>query len=117
MVYRSSSCCANDSGEATRHAPLMRDLCDSLGVSIAQILRRSASAEALRASCAHGSLFGSVGLLWRAHFRLYRRRFLQRNARWKALDEIYKIYKIYILSHRSDLKISAKNRQHFLANE
>ena len=37
--------------------------------------------------------------------RLYRRRFLQENTRWKALDEIYKIY---ILLHRSDLKISAK---------
>ena len=41
--------------------------------------------------------------------RLYRRRFLQVNTRWKALDEIYKIY---ILLHRSDLKVSAKNRQH-----
>ena len=45
-----------------------------------------------------------------ARSRLYRRRFLQVNTRWKALDEIYKIY---ILLHRSDLKISAKNRQHF----
>ena len=34
--------------------------------------------------------------------------------RWKALDEIYKIC---ILLHRSDLKISARNRQHFFANE
>ena len=34
--------------------------------------------------------------------------------RWKAHDEIYKIY---ILLHRSDLEISAKNRQHFFANE
>ena len=50
-----------------------------------------------------------------ARSRLYRRRFLQVNARWKALDEIYKIYiyASYILLHRSDLKISAKNRQHF----
>ena len=45
-----------------------------------------------------------------ARSRLYRRRFLQVNTRWKALDEIYKIY---ILLHRTDLKNSAKNRQHF----
>ena len=38
-----------------------------------------------------------------ARSRLYRRRFLQPNTRWKALDEIYKMY---ILFHRSDLKIS-----------
>ena len=37
-----------------------------------------------------------------------------KKTRWKALDEIYKIY---ILLHRSDLKISAKNRQHFFAIE
>jgi len=42
---------------------------------------------------------------------LYRRRFLQPNTRWKALDEIYKMY---ILLHRSDLKISGKNRPTFL---
>ena len=35
-----------------------------------------------------------------ARSRLYRRRFLQVNNRWKALDEINKIY---ILFHRSDL--------------
>ena len=49
-----------------------------------------------------------------ARSRLYRRRFLQLSTRWKALDEIYKIY---ILLHRSDLKISAKNRHHVFANE
>ena len=38
--------------------------------------------------------------LWEARSRLYRRRFLQVNTRWKALDEIYKMY---ILLHRSDL--------------
>ena len=48
-----------------------------------------------------------------ARSRLYRRRFFQVNIRWQALDEIYKIY---ILLHRSDLKNSAKNRQHFFAN-
>ena len=48
--------------------------------------------------------------LCEARSRLYRRRFLQVLTRWKALDEIYKTY---ILLHRSDLKISAKNRQHF----
>ena len=49
-----------------------------------------------------------------ARSRLYRSRFLQVNTRWKALDEIYKIY---ILLHRSDPKNSANNRQHFFANE
>ena len=41
---------------------------------------------------------------------------MQQNIRWKALDEIYKIY---LLLHRSDLNISEKNRQtfsHFSAN-
>ena len=50
-----------------------------------------------------------------ARSRLYRRRFLQVNTRWKALDEIYKIY---MLLHRSDLNISENFRQffsHFLA--
>ena len=55
---------------------------------------------------------------WRARSRLYRRRLLQVNTRWKALDEIYKIYMRDLHTfHRSDLKISAKNRQHFFANE
>ena len=35
--------------------------------------------------------------------RLYRRRILRPTTRWKALDEIYKMY---ILLHRPDLKIS-----------
>ena len=52
--------------------------------------------------------------LARARSRLHRRHILQVNTRWKALAEIYNIY---LLLHRSDLKISAKNRQHFLANE
>ena len=46
-----------------------------------------------------------------ARSRLYRRRFLQVNIRWKALDEIYKMY---MLLHRSDLNISA-NFVNFLA--
>ena len=33
----------------------------------------------------------------------YRRQILQEHIRWKALDEIYKIY---MLLHRSDLNIS-----------
>ena len=37
-----------------------------------------------------------------ARFQLYRRRFLQVNIRWKALDEIYKIRKPL---HRTELKI------------
>ena len=52
--------------------------------------------------------------LYEARSLLYRRQILQVNIRWKALDEIYKMD---ILLHRSDLKISAKNRQHFFANE
>ena len=54
--------------------------------------------------------------LYRARSLLYRRQILQVNIRWKALDEIYKIY---MLLHRSDLNISEKFRQtfsHFLAN-
>ena len=41
---------------------------------------------------------------------LYRRQIWQENIRWKALDEIYKIY---MLSHRSDLNISENYRQTF----
>ena len=54
--------------------------------------------------------------LYRARSLLYRRQILQENIRWKALDEIYKIY---MLLHRSDRNISEKNRQtfsHFLEN-
>ena len=43
--------------------------------------------------------------LYRARSLLYRRQILQLNIRWKALDEIYKIY---MRLHRSDLNISAK---------
>ena len=43
---------------------------------------------------------------------LYRRQILQENIRWKALDEIYKIY---MLLHRSDLNISESCRQTFFA--
>ena len=53
--------------------------------------------------------------LYRARSLLYRRQILQVNIRWKALDEIYKIY---MLLHRSDLNISEVFRQkfsHFLA--
>ena len=41
---------------------------------------------------------------------LYRRQILQENIRWKALDEIYKIY---MLLHRSDVNISENFRQTF----
>ena len=54
--------------------------------------------------------------LYRARSLLYRRQILQENIRWKALDEIYKIY---MLLYRSDLNISENFRQkfsHFLAN-
>ena len=43
--------------------------------------------------------------LYRALSLLYRRQIFQENIRWKALDEIYKIY---MLLHRSDLDISEK---------
>ena len=46
--------------------------------------------------------------LYRARSLLYRRQILQVNIRWKALDEIYKIY---MLLHRSDLNISENFRQ------
>ena len=46
--------------------------------------------------------------LYEARSLLYRRQILQENIRWKALDEIYKIY---MLLHRSGLNISEKNRQ------
>ena len=48
--------------------------------------------------------------LYRARSLLYRRQILQVNIRWKALDEIYKIY---MLLHRSDLNISEVVRQTF----
>ena len=48
--------------------------------------------------------------LYRARSLLYRRQILQENIRWKALDEIYKIY---MLLHRSDLNISENFRQNF----
>ena len=58
--------------------------------------------------------------LSKARSLLYRRQILQenniQNIRWKALDEIYKIY---MLLHRSDLNISENFRQtssHLSAN-
>ena len=48
--------------------------------------------------------------LYSARSLLYRRQILQVNIRWKALDEIYKIY---MLLHRSDLNISENFRQKF----
>ena len=51
-----------------------------------------------------------------ARSRMYRRQILQVNIRWKALDEIYKIY---MFLHRSDLNISEifrKTSSHFFAN-
>ena len=50
--------------------------------------------------------------LYRARSLLYRRQILQQNIRWKALDEIYKIY---MLLHRSDLNIS-ENCRHFFSH-
>ena len=47
--------------------------------------------------------------LYGARSLLYRHQSLQ-NIRWKALDEIYKLY---MLLHRSDLNISAEIRRLF----
>ena len=44
--------------------------------------------------------------LYRARYLLYRRQILQENIRWKALDEIHKIY---MLLQRSDLLIFQQN--------
>ena len=49
-----------------------------------------------------------------ARSRLYRRRFLQVNTRWKALVEIYTMHSS---APFFKLKNSAKNRQHFFAIE
>ena len=63
------------------------------------------------------------GLFWPGSFsprlrgarsRLYRRRFHQVNTRWKALAEIYTMHSF---APFFNLKISAKNRQHFFAIE
>ena len=51
--------------------------------------------------------------LYRARSLLYRRQILQENIRWKALDEIHKIY---MLLHRTDLKNSAKIRPKVFSN-
>ena len=50
------------------------------------------------------------GALREARSRLYRSQISQANTRWKAPDEIYKIY---TLLHRSAFKCSAKFRQTF----
>ena len=52
--------------------------------------------------------------LYRACSRLYRSQFLQVNMRWKALAEIYTIHSF---APFFNLKISAKNPQHFFAIE
>jgi len=60
--------------------------------------------------------FSQMIKFYRACSLPYRRQILQENFRWKALDEIYKIY---MLLHRSDLNISANLCQtfsHFSAN-
>ena len=48
--------------------------------------------------------------LYKARSLMYRRQILQVNIRWKALDEIFKIY---MRLHRSDLNISEFFRQFF----
>ena len=54
--------------------------------------------------------FSQMSTLDRARSLLYRRQSLQENIRWKALDEIHKIY---MLLHRTDLNISENFRQTF----
>ena len=49
-----------------------------------------------------------------ARSRLYRRRFLQVNTRWKALAEIYTMHSFALFSN---LHIFVKNRQNFFAIE
>ena len=51
-----------------------------------------------------------ISKLWTSRSRVYRRRFLRLNTRWKAL---HVIYKIYMLLHRSDRNISANIRPNF----
>ena len=74
------------------------------------------SAKAMAAKLIASSTWGictrRAGNLYKARFRLYRSQILQVNTRWKALDEIYKIY---MLLHRSDLNISENFRQTFFA--
>ena len=52
--------------------------------------------------------------LYKARSLLYRRQILQENIRWKALDEIYKIY---MFLHRLDLNISEIFREFFEIRE
>ena len=49
-----------------------------------------------------------------ARFQLYQSQTLQENTRWKALAEIYTMHSFALFFN---LKISAKNRQHFFAIE
>ena len=49
-----------------------------------------------------------------AHSRLYRRRFLQVNTRWKALAEIYTMHSF---APFSNLNCFGKNRQNYFAIE
>ena len=55
-------------------------------------------------------IFSQMIKLYEARSLLYRRQILKENIRWKALDEIYKIY---MLLHSSDLNISEFFRQTF----
>ena len=55
--------------------------------------------------------FSQISKLHRARSLLYRRQISQENIRWKALEEIDKIY---ILLHCSDLNISARRFRIFL---
>ena len=55
-----------------------------------------------------------AGKLYRARSRLYRRRFLQVNPRWKALAEIYTMHSF---APFSNLNFFVKNRQNFFTIE
>ena len=72
--------------------------------------RRASASYPCENQISGGGTMWKLNKLWEARSLLYRSQILQVNTRWKALDEIYKIY---MLLHRSDLNISEKIRQTF----
>ena len=107
---------------AAAHLPLHRAECSCCNCQLAawalisiRAIDLSGPADATAASVAElvGGVFHQrtweictrrAGKLYKARSRLYRSQILQVDIRWKAPDEIYKIY---MLLHRSDLNISA----------
>ena len=100
------SCCSRPSTSASCSAPR----CCSCGSASR---RRSAAGSRLSWKIRYRTFlwfFSQMIKLYQARSLLYRRHILQVNIRWKALDEIYKVY---MLLHRSDLNISEHFRQTF----